>query len=632
MKQLRKQKKAVLFEGNRRLKKPLILILLFVSFSTLGQVDDLKKKYLKQKGKERVLTMLDICYYQSLIDNDEARSFGKMAEIEARKIGDSALLANVWNDWSIAYFYGGDLDSSLLLNKKALNYRTLLHDTLGMAKSLNKIASTYYEKGIHDKSLAANLQSLAYFKQFDAKQYYCQVYTNIGNIYDRTNKPEKALEYHTMAIEEAILFNNQQAEAIARVNRANSLRVLNQLNEARKEYMLAIPIFESLNMMEHKAGVYQGIGVLERTEKNTDAGIRNFELALKYYREAKAKGGVSLVLVNLGNCYLDKKDYQKAESYMKEGLEIALEMKSYYNIRHAYKSLTRLENLKGNFEEADKYFELYITNMDSIYNDKSNEALAEMQVKYETEQKELELAEEKIKTKNATIWLLVAGSCILILVVVAWYIAQRRRIEAKNAAIRNYQNLERERSRIARDLHDNLGAELTMITSKIDMKSFKASNDIDKGELEEIGQISRSANHMLRETIWSIHQDEISLRELHSKAKAYAERVFADQAVMVSTRVYDEDCVISPAVALHLFRITQESVNNAFKYANCSEFSIIIRKNQIELRDNGTGFDATTVQKGYGLQNMQERANEMQATLTMESNKENGTKIVVSLS
>lgn len=610
-------------------KITLNLLGLLICFSLQGQVDSLDKLYKTQKGKAKVLTLSDLCYYTALSDNKASKKYGKLAEMEAKKVGDSSLLASVWNDWSIAYFYNGDLDSSLLLNQKALKYRQALKDTVGIAKSWSKIAGTYYEKGLLDKSLHANFEALKFLKVMRLEQMYCQVYINIGNVYDRINKPEKALEYHSKAIIEATKFQNYPAIVIAKINKANSLRELNRSVEARKEYTEVIPLIQELNMIEQFAGVYQGLGVIERESGNIDLAIKNYELALKYYRDVDANSGITLVLTNLGNCYLDKKQYGKAEDYFKEGLNIALEMNSHYNIRHAYKGLTRLENLKGDFEKADKYFDLYISHMDSIYNATSSASLAEMEVKFETEEKELELAESKLKNKNTTIWLLIAGSSVLILLVLIWMISQRRKLDRKKSELTILQNLEKERGRIARDLHDNLGAELTMITSKLDMKSFKAASDIDKNELAEIGLISRNANHLLRETIWSIHQDRISLRELHAKAKAYAERVFGDQSVAITVTVQDQDLVISPANALHIFRIIQESVNNAFKYAKCTELSIRISKNQIEITDNGTGFDLPTVQKGYGLQNMQQRVSEMNAGLKITSSIVDGTKIEI---
>ncbi|MDX1651607.1 MAG: tetratricopeptide repeat protein [Brumimicrobium sp.] len=626
---MKRQEKAVYFERVHWLNKLSLLLLLFISFSTFSQVEELKKKYPKQQGKERVLTLLDLCYYLAPSNNTEAIRYGRMANEEAQKIGDSALLASVWNDWSIAYFYNGDLDSSLLLNQQAFEYRSQQKDTMGMAKSLNKIANTYYEMGIFDKSLKANLTSLHYFKQLNAPQFLCQVYTNIGNIYDRTNKVEKGLEFHTLAIEEAKQYNNQPAEAVARINRANDLRILGRPEEAKKEYLDVLPLLEELHMKEHKAGVYQGLGVIERDANNLDLAIEYYEHSLKFYRDANAKSGISLILVNLGNCYIDKKAFEKAEPLLKEGLELALEMHSYYNIRHAYKALTRLEILKGNYEKADEYFDFYIENMDSIYNDESTEALAEMQVKYDTEANKLALAEEKIKTKNTTIWLIIAAGSIFFLILIVLYIAQKKRIEVKNAQLHNLKNLERERIRIARDLHDNLGAELTMITSKLDAKSFKAVNEAEKSDLNELGAISRNANIVLRETIWSIHKEAISIDELVSKTEDYLDRINVDNKITTEVIGNDLDTEISPAIALHLFRIIQETSNNAIKYANCNQLKVEINGHQVSIADDGIGFNPSTVKKGYGLQNIEIRAKEMNATLIVESTENNGTLIVI---
>ena len=627
---MKRQEKAVYFERIQWLDRLSLLIILFISFSSFSQVEELKKKYHEQQGKERVLTLLDICYYSAINDNAEAIRYGKRAEAEAQKIGDSALIASVWNDWSIAYFYNGDLDSSLLLNQKALKYRTQLKDTMGMAKSLNKIANTYYEMGVFDKSLKANLTSLDYFKQLNAPQYLCQVYTNIGNIYDRTNKVEKGLEYHTLAIKEAKQYNNQPAEAVARINRANDLRALERPEDARQEYLDVLPLLDTLQMTEHKAGVYQGLGVIEKEADNIDQAIEYYELSLKLYRDANTKSGISLILVNLGNCYVDQKEFEKAEPLLKEGLELALEMHSYYNIRHAYKVLTRLEILKGNYEKADEYFDFYIENMDSIYNDESTEALAEMQVKFDTEAHKLALAEEKIKTKNTTIWLLIAAISIFVLILIVLYIAQKKRVAVKNAQLHNLRNLERERIRIARDLHDNLGAELTMITSKLDAKSFKAINEAEKNDLNELGAISRNANIVLRETIWSIHKEAISIEELVSKTEDYLDRINVDKKITTEVIGNDLETEISPAIALHLFRIIQETSNNAIKYANCSHLKVQISRNIVSISDNGVGFDPDTVKKGYGLQNIEVRAKEMDANLKIESAENKGTSIVVS--
>lgn len=610
---------------------PLFCIFCFVGAAALGQVDSLKRVYPRLKGKEKVQALLDISYYQSLGNTAESKYYGKLAEKEALKMGDSALLATVWNDWSFAYFYAGELDSSLLLNEQALRYRKALKDTLGMAKSYNKLASTYYEMGLHDKCLQANLSSLTYFEKAGAEQYFCQVYTNIGNVYDRVKQFELAATYHQRSMDAAQEIGNLDAEVVSRLNIANSFRELGKVQLARDSYLNAIEQIHELGNTEYLAGAYQGLGVLERESGNLDQAIHYYQKALDKYKEVGAMGGVTLVAVNLGNAYLDKKQYAMAEAYLNEGLAIALNMHSHYNVRHAYKGLTRLENLKGNFQAADNYFDLYVAHMDSMYNEESTRAISEMQVKYETEQKDKQLAEAAIREKNSTILLLASvGSILLLLVLVGWIVA-RRRMERKNAELANLRNLERERTRIARDLHDNLGAELTLITSRLDMKSYRTASAADKNDLEEIGAISRNANHVLRETIWSIHKEDITVEELAVKTQEYVDRIFGTNETRCSVITSDLEVVLSPSIALHLFRILQEAVNNVFKYANCNSLEIRITSSGIRITDDGDGFDMDHITRGYGLQNMQVRADELGASIAVQSTPGKGTTISVQL-
>lgn len=609
-----------------------LFILCFTSTSYLfsqSEIDSLKKVYPKQKGKEKAQTLIDLSYFLSSSKPEEGKKYGRMAEKEAIKLKDSALLANIWNDWSFSYFFSGDLDSSLLLNQQALEYRTKLRDTIGMGKSLNKIANTYYEKGLHDKSLEANLLSLKYFEKTKQEHLYGQVYSNLATIYERINRYEDALEYHLKGIESLKKYGNDFALVTAKINIAGCYRKLGEVEKARNTYLKVIPDIEKIGHMEYLAGVYQGLGVIEREAGNTDKGIEYYKKAIQTYEEVGANSGTSSVAVNLGITYLDKKNFTEAENYLKYGLDIALKMKSHYNIRYAYKGLFRLETLKGNNEKADEYFELYTSQMDSIYNEQSNNAISEMKVRFETEKKDLALQEEVIKNKNKTLLLLVLIGAIIILIIVISLIIQRRKVDKQKSIILNLQNLETERTRIARDLHDNLGAELTMISSKLDMKAFRTTNEADKKDLTDIREISTNANFVLRETIWSIHKEELTVDELYRKAEEYATRILGSKEIRIAVVATDKQAVLSPAIALHLFRIIQEAVNNVSKYANCSELKIFISPTKIEIYDNGKGFDKEVSKKGYGLQNMEQRAKEFNGTVSIESEEGKGTSVTV---
>ena len=98
---------------------------------------------------------------------------------------------------------------------------------------------------------------------------------------------------------------------------------------------------------------------------------------------------------------------------------------------------------------------------------------------------------------------------------------------------------------------------------------------------------------------------------------------------MLPIEVHDNSESLTPSLALHLFRIIQESINNASKNANSSELTVKIRKGNIEITDNGIGFNIDTVQKGDGLQNIQERIKEIKGSIEFNSIKGKGTSIVI---
>ena len=626
---MKKQKKAGYFELNVQLKKLSLLLVLLMSFSSLAQVEELKKKYPKQKGKERIQSIIDISYALHKDNVSESKRYGILAEKEAKAFGDSTLLATVWNDWSFVYLYSGNLDSAILLNKQALHYRTLLKDTMGMAKSLNKIAMGYHEKGEYSKSLTANFESLKYFKQLKFEVVYGQVYNNIAAIYEATKNYKGALFYYSKAIENAQQFEDVLPEIRARINKGKCLKNLRRFAEAKEEYLGVLPKVIEFEDAEILGNFYMNLGVLEREMKNGNKAIEYYQLSLSYFREIEMISAIPLVLVNLSNSYLDAGQTTSAEEYLVEALALAKKSGSLFTQREVYQMYTRLEVIKGDVSKADEYLNKYMLFSDSITNEQNMNALAEMQVKFDSEENKLALAEEKIKTKNATIWLLISGVSIVLLVVIVWYIAQKKRIAAKNAELLNLRNLERERIRIARDLHDNLGAELMMITSKIDAKSFKSTNEAEKLELDELGVISRNANLVLRETIWSIHKETVTIEELVAKAKEYCNRIFSDSTIEHKVEGSDFELEISPANALHLFRIIQESANNAFKYADCKTVKVKISGNNVSITDDGKGFDFETVKKGYGLHNIEVRANEMNAQLTIQTSIGKGTSITV---
>ncbi|MFK8039290.1 MAG: tetratricopeptide repeat protein [Crocinitomicaceae bacterium] len=603
-----------------------LAIIFITSLNGQGVIDSLMNLYPGQTGKEKVVTLGELCYQLASDDSKAALQFGKMGYEEALETNDKALIAQSLNDWSIAYLIEGNFDSVIVLSKECITLREAIGDSVGVAKSLNKLANAQQEMGQEEVSLQNNLRAIEIFNSNNLKQYSGRIYTNIAALYEGRGLYELALEYYRKAKAIAKEDGNMDAYFVAQANEGTCFTKLGNYVKAEELLEEALTYYlknENLNLI---GSIYQGIGFNATVSGDLLKAFNYYSLALEQFELNGSLAGMSLNNINLGQNLMNRKDFVVAEVYLKKGLELSIQSQSILQLQHAYKALTRLENLKGNYEAADAYFDLYEAYKDSTYNAETSLAIADMQVKYDTEQKVKDLENEKLKSKNTQLWLLISIAVIVLLGLFILFLNYRKKLQSEKLKVDGYKNVEKERTRIARDLHDNLGAELSLISSKIDIEIFKANNEAFKTNLETISNVSKNANHQLRETIWSIHKTDISVNDLKEKIESFAFRVTEGTNINNYISCSNPTFKFTPALALNLFRIAQEAINNSIKYGDIKAIKVQLSPNKLQIIDDGSGFNVSDVRRGYGLNNIEERSKDIGGDLTLDST-EKGTTI-----
>jgi signal transduction histidine kinase len=203
--------------------------------------------------------------------------------------------------------------------------------------------------------------------------------------------------------------------------------------------------------------------------------------------------------------------------------------------------------------------------------------------------------------------------------------AARVELEKKQLLLEQEQKLQREKERISRDLHDNIGSQLT--TLKLGLRNSGTATALESPLEEVITQ--------LRNTIWAIEQPSITLQDLttklrnlvwqYQKSKQSVELEFVANA--------KEQMMLSPSDSVNALRIVQECLQNCVKHANASRIEVILQSDaeviSIIVRDDGVGFDsaAPTQADHFGLRNIQKRAADMYAKLQITSVVGSGTTI-----
>lgn len=514
------------------------------------------------------------------------------------------------------------------------------------------------------------------FERFDKEKLPVllgKLHYQLGDTYYLTGEYPKALTHLQKAADLLSSQNDKVSLPLVYISMGRVIRKTQEnCTKAKEYYQKAESIYQKTNNLQELATVQNYLGNLaSQCENNFDKALFYHEQTASYYRKVNDKIGLSYSLDFISQIKAQEGLFDVAIQQQLEALELRKEQKDTFAIAISYTNLGEIAAMQNKSLDASNYFEqalklgekhqfndlsMYLLGQlaelankkgdfklaysllqrqkdlgDQLLNESTQKQLTEMQTKYETEKKELELQEEQLKNKNKTLFLISLIIAILGLVILVAIILQKRKIDRQKQAILNLENLEKERSRIARDLHDNLGAELTLISSKIDMRLYKTINKDEKEELATIRNLSSNANTVLRETIWSINKTEITIDELVSKAEEYINRLVEDTPIRYSIYSENKNHPLSPATALHLFRIIQEAINNSCKYAQCTELKVAINKDSLKIEDNGKGFDLAAVKRGYGLQNLEQRAEELNALFTIDSQPNKGTVIQLTM-
>lgn len=197
------------------------------------------------------------------------------------------------------------------------------------------------------------------------------------------------------------------------------------------------------------------------------------------------------------------------------------------------------------------------------------------------------------------------------------------------------QQIQSERERISRDLHDNVGSQIAHIISSLDNISYQhRESPIVKNKLSDLGDFTRSTLRFLRESIWVINKNAIPLSEFIDKAQDHGNKICENTKIQLKITQHGPDVILNPTMTMNLFRIFQEGLNNVIKHAEASKVHIEVIHEEahlhLKIRDDGSGFDGKEKKGHYGLQNIKERVGEMSGTFSLLSSKK-GTLLEIAV-
>jgi signal transduction histidine kinase len=445
-------------------------------------------------------------------------------------------------------------------------------------------------------------------KVTDNKYYHeknSNIYSNIAAIYKELHKNDSAEFF----IKKAIIFSRKIQNLFFL---ANSLAILADIYiDAKTPALAEAPLNEALEIRKEIGDPFYIVSDIS-------------QLAIYYANVSQPAKGIAM---------------------SQQGIEIANKFHITAKLSYLYHALGENYKAAGNYVQYSKTLQQVMDMKDSMYAANSAEAKAEMDTRYGLDKKENLIRVQKLELTNKNN--LFYGSLILLFLTLltSWLLFRgykknqqikllKMQTEEKQLAAHAVISAEeKERKRISRDLHDNIGAYTTVLMANTEqLRSHAAGNSIQQS-VKNVYDNAQNIMGSLQETIWVLNNDVITITDFIDRFKVYSKKIlqnFPEIQIRFKEQL-ERDIILSPAEALHLFRIMQEGLQNTIKHAQPHNIIVTVESKEaiiISIKDDGKGFNIENIVNGNGLSNMRHRAIEAGYRLNISSN-ENGTELTL---
>jgi signal transduction histidine kinase len=631
------------------MKHLIFFLLLFCWVSAMGQfpnIDSLINQAEQLEGKKKALMYADISYYAAYSNTDLSLEYADKSLELAKTTKDSLLIAEGYNAFAIAWYMRSFYPLALEYNMKALDIRLRLGDDYSRLSSYSKIGNCLHEMGRYDEAISYYLKGLKISEDNKHTRQTGLISNNIAEIFKSQENYEKAREYYVISIQIATELNDTLGLCKALINQGVSYKSQWMFQKADSLFKKAYSLVEGQGFTEVEAGLMNNFGTMYKAWGQAEKSLQYYKRAEHLYRQSGEIFGLSLAYTNLGNTYLELGQSDTALFYYTKGLELSKTTNSLARMAKAYEGMTNYYRQLGNYRKAFGYDSISDMLRDSIFNIEKSRAIEELNTQYETGKKEKLLAEQKVtlalqelKVQQRNMQLLGAVGSLFLLLLIAILIYRGQ----KNKHVKLQQQLALERAeavnkiqdeklRISRDLHDNIGSQLTFVISSLDNMNYLSDEDKRKEKLAMLGGYTRETMAQLRETIWALNSESISQDQLISKVAGLikqAKLTWPEIKFRIESSPSDKELLARQAI--NLFRLVQEAINNAIKYSGAKNIVFESSPLTIAVKDDGRGFDRESISGGQGLKNMKARMEEIGFGFSINSKPGSGTEILVQL-
>ncbi len=559
---------------------------------------------------------------------------------------------------------------------------------LGIAKSLLHMGKAYAFAGKYEKSLRSFQEAAIYSKDAaQGGQLLPEIFNGIGTVYQTWGNFGQAAMYYyqgamiagqlsdnnyigsiynnsaammlQLGLSEQFLYYLRKAERMARrednqdllgailLNKGNIFLVQGQWGKAETYFHQALTLGRTYNLPHIRQSALSNLGNSWLLQQQPEKALP-FLLEARAETSARSPFEVNTINVTLGRVYAALQDYDKAENMLQGALQTARHLDINRDMIRSHKTLSEVYAATGRYQRAYEHHLAYMALKDSVARADVLKNVNLMEVKYRSAIKDQEIIRQEAELKKKNIWIIsIAGMTVLLLLLLLSFFANyRRRQKLQSERLRNLRQEqeieklkavmeaeEKERGRIARELHDGIGGMLASIKMNLSVARDDYNGSLQNGKLNEVMKMVQDTATEVRKTSHNLMPDALIRNNLEKALMLYCDSINTGKQLQIDLECHGNLEQLDKSVELAVYRMCQELIQNIIKHANADQAVVQIMEHEntlsITVEDNGTGFDPEEHTGGFGLQNLRHRVHSLQGTISVMSAKERNTTVFI---
>lgn len=591
---------------------------------------------------------------RNFVNVDDSVNYFKVSKQHYKKAvekKDTLNLARYYRHKGVFFFNNNIYDCSYYNLKQAeKNYNTTNNKLELGITFLNQSNTQFAVNDFLEAQLSAQKASIV-FNELKNERYIIKSELSLANVLGELKENKESIKKYKsllLRLNQSNLKNLFNIKVYCLCNLGNTYGDLKNYKKEEYYYQLALKNNDLMRLNPSTYSIILSNLGYSRMNQNVSIDMPNIVFkAMNIGDSINDKPSSFRSRYVLSEYYFKKGDVLKAQRYADEALSIARQSKIPYNILNGLRQVGFV-----NKEKASKCIDEYDKKIDSLLNEDRKTRNQFYKIQLETN----EIAQEKenaVKQK----WVLASVISSLLIIVILLFVIYSQKTKQKEMKLLQeqqkaneeiyqlmfqQQSIEdeaklKEKKRIALELHDNIMNKLAStrfnlfaLSVKTDEKTIaKALEHIDK--IKEIENEIRDITHELNKEVFG---GSYSFNTLLEKLITDQNKLHTTSFELeLDTKInWDK---VSSKIKMNLYRILQEALYNIIKYAQATKVTINIVQEDgyilMAIQDNGVGFDATQSSEGIGIKNMQERAQTIRGTITLQTGPNKGTSLFVNI-